>query len=139
MWRRLAVRLTVSLLRSAELSLTDRSLLTATILDRLVALPASAILKTDTDGTLIVNNKRVDVKMASVINKSAIRVLNERAFKIALEQTRFAAIEIGVFQGLNTDQNMFAKAALWQAGELKKIIDELAGNAVSEEDLDDDD
>lgn len=139
MFKRLALKLAVRLLRDPVLTLEDRSLLTATVLDRLNALPADAILKTDTDGTLVLNGKRIDAKKAIALNKSAQRVLNEQAFKYGLEQIRFAAIEIGIYKGLTTEQNVFAKAALWQIEEYKKLLQLLSGGAQQEEDLDDDD
>lgn len=138
MFKKLALMFTVWALEGAKLSAHDERLLTARIVDRVTALPASAILKLDTDGTLVLNGKRVDAKTAFAVHKSAARVLNERAFKIAIEQTRFAAVEIGVYQALTTEQVMFAKAALWQLGEQVKLLNLLAGTAPVE-DLDEDD
>lgn len=140
MWKKLALKLTVRFLRGAELSSEDRALLTACVLDRLNALPAGAILKKDTDGTLMVNGKRVNAKMAFALNSSAKRVLNERAFKLVNEQVRFEAVSIGIHQGLTPDQVLFAKSALWQIGEHVKALEELSGNAPQDiDDLDDDD
>lgn len=139
MFKRLALRLVVTYLRDSSLTLEDRALLTTLILDKLKALPVSAILTTDDDGTLVLNGKRVNAELAIAINKSAARVLGERAFKVVLEQTRFAAVDIGIYQGLTPDQSVFAKAALWQIGETKKSLEWLAGGVPLDDDLDDDD
>lgn len=136
--KKLVLKLVLRFLKDASLSTEDRSLLTACILDKLVALPASAILKRDTDGTLIVGDKRVNAESALAIHKSAVKTLNERAWKIVFEQVRFKAVEVGIHQGMTPDQNLFSKAALWNLGELKKLFEELAGGAAPE-DLDDDD
>lgn len=136
---RLVVKLVARLLRSSDLSTEERSLLTATLLDRLNALPASAILKKDTDGTLMVNGKRISPKMAVAINSSAKRVLNERSFKLVNEQIRFESVNIGIYQGLTPDQNLFAKAALWEIGEHIKALQELSGSETQEDDQDIDD
>lgn len=135
--KKLVLRFIVKYLKDTTLNAQERSLLTAAIIDQLRAIPVGAILKKDTDSTLIVNGKRIDPKTAFALHASAKRVLGERAFKLVNEQIRFESVNIGIFQGLTPEQNLFAKAALWEIGEHVKALEELAGN-VSVDNEDDD-
>jgi hypothetical protein len=131
----LVARIVSTLLRSVDLSVSARSLLTATLLDKLKALPASAILSKDEEGTLLVRGRRLTVQHAIALRHSALSVINSPIWKLIYPEVQHRAIQIGVHKALDADQVFFSKAALYELQEIQSILEEFAQGA-SEDDED---
>lgn len=115
------------LLRRTDLSVKERTLLTAVLLDKLVALPASAILSTDEGGNLLLYGKPLTSEQVRQLRESAQLMLTSTARKAVKEQVAFMAVQLGVHHGDTPEKLLFAKAALWQGQEEEKLYHLLAG------------
>lgn len=103
----------VDLLKSVDLSIEDRSLLTACVLETLAALPLHDIIKVDTDGTLMVNGEYVELEQAKKLRESARVALGNYAFNFIRDQVTFEGIKTGFLQADSEKQSFFGKAAIW--------------------------
>lgn len=140
MWGTLATRLICALLRSAHISVQDRTLLTSCLLDKLGGFPMSDILGIDENGQLLVRGKRVDASQALILRRSARRLLREPSRKLVHDQVTFKAVTMGVHQGDTPEKVLFSKVALWwgqQEDELYKLFAQQEGD--ENEELDDSD
>ncbi len=126
------VRKTVELLKTADLSPEDRQLLTATLLDRLGALPIRARITID-DAGKIIDGKSVSVEKAERLRKSARTLLKNFARNFVQDTVAFLAIKQGVHQNMSPEQGLFAKAILWQHREEQELYSLLAGYAFDDE------
>ena len=123
-----ATKLTVYLLRRRDLTVRERTLLTGVLLDKLVALPASAILSTDESGQLLLYGRPLAIEQIKQLRESAKVVLLSSARKAVREQVAFMAVQLGVHHGDTPEKVLFSKAALWQGQEEDKLYEMLAGN-----------
>ena len=98
--------------KKAELSQEDRSVLMATILNKISALPLHNTFNVS-QGTVTLNGKELEPEQALSFIESCVALKDNHARKIIHEQIRYLAINLGVHQGLNTDMILFSKAALW--------------------------
>lgn len=124
---------TVELLKTADLSMEDRQLLTAALLDRLGALPTRARISVDDAGKIMVDGRAVSVEKAERLRKSARTLLKNFARNFVQDTIDFLAIKQGVHQNLSPEQGLFAKAILWQHGEERELYNLLAGYAFDDE------
>ncbi len=100
------------LLKDAELSMEDRQLLTATLLDRLGALPVRARIVVSEAG-VFVDGKVVDAERAQRLHESSKAMLNNFARRFVRETVEFLAVKKGVHEYTTPEQGLFARAALW--------------------------
>lgn len=114
-------------LLSRNLSVHDRMRLTNTILDRLGALPFSAIIKVSDSGQITVKDRPLDAEMYGSLRDSAKAALENPAIKLMWDAQAFEATEFGIHQGLNEYHILFAKTALWNGQQERKFLKELAG------------
>lgn len=110
-----------------DLSVSDRMVLTNTLLDRLGALPFSAIIKVSDSGQITVRDKPLDAELYMELKEYAKAALENPAIKLMWEANAFEAVEFGVHQGLNEYHLLFAKTALWNGQQERKFLKELAG------------
>lgn len=111
-------------LKKQNLSLEDKTALTAALLDKISALPLrnSIVLA---PGMVTINGKALDTEQAVVFKDSCIALQDNFARKVIHEQIRYLAVNWGVHNGLNTEMIMFSKAALWTLEEEQKLLDKL--------------
>lgn len=114
-------------LLTKNLSVTDRMTLTNTILDRLGALPFSAIIKVSETGEVTVKGRPLDIEKYASLQQSAKAALENEAINLMWEANAFEAVEQGVHQGMNEYQILFAKTSLWNGQQDRKFLKELAG------------
>lgn len=134
MWGRLATKLAVYLLRSSRLSNEDRQLLTATMLDRLGALPLRARITVDEAGTILVDGRPTTMEVARHLRESSRNLLKNFSRKFVRDTVTFMAIKEGVHVNLTPEQGLFAKAALWGMQEEDALHRLLAQNSEVEDD-----
>lgn len=100
-------------LKSADLSIEDRALLTTLILDKVGALPLQDLVLIHEGGTLSINGKQIDGETARNLQQSAKAALRNSAMNLIRQQVLFTAITIGVHKLERVDQSFFARAAIW--------------------------
>ena len=124
---RLGVWLAVKLMRSARLSLEDRSLLTTTVLNALHALPLQAIISTGSSGEVLINGQPLDIEQVRQLRDSARVALNNKALGVIREQVAWVAVTTGVHK-VERDiyQLLFARAALWWSQQVQEHLELLA-------------
>jgi len=108
-----------------RLSPEERILSTGVILDKLNALPLSAIIAVS-DGAITVNGQELDVEKARTLRESALRVLENQAFKLCHEQVRWIAVQKGLATELSPSDLTFYRAALWYSEQLVAHLSLLA-------------
>lgn len=147
MWSTLTVRLAVWLLRTVSirqpdrtalfeeviealkkktLSVEERQLCTALLLDRLGALPLRAKIVVDETGKVFVNGRTLEAEHATRLKQAAVAMRNNAARNLVRETVTFMAITDGVHKNINPEMGLFAKAALWFLQEENALYDTLA-------------
>lgn len=114
------------LLRNSKLSLENKTKLTSCLLDKLQAIPASDIIKTNEQGKLEVNGRELDLEGAKILREGAISLLDSQTRKFVKEQIMFEAVKIGVHFGDTPERVMFAKAAIWQLEQEEEFLKKLS-------------
>lgn len=99
--------------------------LTTSILEKLNALPIRDIMTFDADGTILARGQKLATGEAMALKQGADALKSNFARKIINEQRIYEAIKIGVYNGINTEQILFAKAALWVIQEEDKLLSKL--------------
>lgn len=128
MLNKLISKLTIFALKNKKLSGDEKTECLNALLDNLLALPIYAIIKTDEQNRLIINNVLLDYEKALQLRESAKAALNNQALNLVNEQIAFMAVNLGVHQAFNNEQIVFAKSALWNMQETNKLLKTLAGD-----------
>lgn len=118
--------LTVLALRSKRLSGEDKIRVTTALLDNVRAVPIRSVIRFDTDGRLIVNDKPVSIEHIVPFVEGCQSLRDSVQRKLIRDQILYKANEIGLHDGLTTEMIMFAKAAIWVVQEEDRLIEELA-------------
>lgn len=118
--------LTAFLLKKTNLSLKNRTRLTAVLLDNLVAVQACDIIKINEEGKLAVNGRELDFDGAKILRENAISAMENQAFKFVKEQVEYEAVKIGVHFGDTPEKVFFSKAAIWQGLQVEEFLKKLA-------------
>jgi hypothetical protein len=98
----------------------------AALLSNIGALPIQDIIKFDPQGTVYINDKKLDIEQAISFKESADALKESVARKIIREQIKYLAVKYGIHDGLSTETIMFSKAAFWIMEEEDKLIERLA-------------
>lgn len=131
---RYAAKLAVWLLRHGRLGNEERQLLTATILDRLGALPIRAKVIVDGAGRISIGGNKMTFEAAKAAQSAAQALLKNFAYKVVREQVTYMAIQKGVHENVTPEHGLFAKAALWWMQEERELYLSLAQLEVEEDD-----
>lgn len=134
MINRLVLRAVLFVLRSRRFTNEQRQIFTASLLDRIGALPLRARIRVDETGKVFVGGKPLNLDTAKTLRETAKAMLRNYARRQVREQVLFMAVHKGVFENESPEQGLFAKAALWFAQEEDKLYLELAG---AEQDVED--
>lgn len=110
--------------KKADLSVEDRSALINVLLEKISVLPLHNTLVIS-QGNVIVNGKELEKDQAINFIESCHALKDNWARKVIHEQKRYLAINIGVHQGLNSEQIMFSKAALWDLEQENLLLEQL--------------
>lgn len=135
MFARLITRLTCALLKGAHLSVQDRTLLTAAMLDTLNAFPLSDILSIDEEGKMLLQGKPVEYTQARALREGARAILRMPTEKVIRDAILFKAIVMGIHQGDSPEKVMFSKVAIWFVQERDTFLHMLAGTTASDEEV----
>lgn len=127
MFKKIAVKLAVFLLKRSDLSHGDRALLTSCTLDKLAAIPVSDIISVNEQGTLLVNGKMIDIETTRILRESARSMLQSRAFKLVQDQVVYASFVYSMHTAISIEELLFPKAALWWGQQEYKYLKLLAG------------
>lgn len=119
--------MTVRLLKSARLSVADRNLLTAVMLDTLQALPLHEIINSDEQtGELMVQGRPLDIEKSRQLMTSAELALRNQALNLVREQVVYEAFVGSAIKARTTDDLTFYRAALWWGQQIEKYLRLLA-------------
>lgn len=110
---RWGTKLAIWLLKNGRLDNESRQLLTATMLDRLGALPIRARITVDESAQIFVDNKQVTFEVAHRLHETSKSMLDNFARRFVRETVTFMAVKKGVHENVSPEQGLFAKAALW--------------------------
>ena len=117
---KLGTKLAARLLKTATLTVEERQLLTAAVLERLGALPVRDKIVVDENG-IFVDGRQVNLETAKRLKEGSVALLKNFARKFVGEQVRYMAIVKGVHENTSPEQGLFAKAALWVMQEEEKL------------------
>ncbi len=117
-------------LNHKRLSTEQKGLIIKHLLANIGALPLRSSIAYDMEGTITINGKKLEVETARVFVESCKALKDNFANTIIDEQLTFLAIQTGVHSGLNTEQIMFSKAALWTIQERKKLLSDILAQQV---------
>lgn len=123
--RGIAVRLACLLLKQ-PLTLQQRTRLVGAILESNNAVPLSDVITLDQDGTMVIENKRIDLEKAIQIRESARGVLENEARKYVQNQVAAIAGKRGIAEGDTPEKLYFYRAALWWGRMEQEIYEKLA-------------
>lgn len=123
--QKLIVRLTLRLLRSKRLTGENRGRVIAALLNNLKAIPIRDVISFDTQGTLSIQGRQLELEQAMVFRDSVKALRDSYARNLIHEQLTYEAIKLGVYTGINTEMIEFSKAALWILQEENKLIEQL--------------
>src|SRR6185369_815837 len=104
MWAKLATILAIFSLKRADLSIKDRNKLLIHIADKLGALPFRDMITEDSNGSLLVNGRPVDIELARILRDSAKGALHSKAFTYIRDQVLYDAIKLGVHRAEDEKQ-----------------------------------
>jgi len=130
---RRTAQVVADMLRSDDLSMEDRQLLTTVLLDRLGALPLHARITIGENGVFLFDGKRIDPERARHLQESSKAMLTNFARRFVRESVTFLAVKHGVHDYTTPEQGLFAKAALWFYQEEDTLYRKLAGVEAEED------
>lgn len=116
------VWLTIKLLKSKRVTGEQKTRLMSALLENMQAIPIRDTVQFTQNNTLIVDGRKLDIEQAMVFNDSVNGLKNSYARKVINAQLTYKAIQIGLHQGLNTEQIQFSKAILWVLQETDNLI-----------------
>lgn len=128
-----AAQKAASLLKDETISLEDRMLLTAAVLEKLGAIPTRARITADAAGKILVDGKGLTVEKATRLRRSARTLLNNFARNFVQNTVEFMAVKEAIHNNVNSEQALFAKAIFWQHDEERKLYEWLAGSETGSE------
>lgn len=111
-------------LKSADLSLEDRTALTNVLLEKLQVLPLSQTFVID-GGDVLINGKKMEVDQVIGFKDSCLALKDNFARQVIHNQIRYLAINMGVHNTLSLDSTIFMKAALWCLFQEQELIDKM--------------
>jgi len=120
------VRLLCWLSKSAKVSQEDRMRITNTLLSTVGALPIHATFTVDESNRLLIRGVPLDYEKATVLRENAATVLHSQVWNLVREQVLYEAVSKGIHEALNSDQVLFAKAAIWFCEQQDKALKEIA-------------
>lgn len=91
------------------------------LLDSL-GLPTRDILKISETNRLLVDGVPVSDEVEQKLVNSAKQLSSSYALRFIREQVTHECVKLGVYQAVNPDMIMFAKAALWYQQEENRIL-----------------
>lgn len=110
-----------------KLTSAQRHAVVMHILDNVHALPLSAIIDTDEDGGITVNNRVLDIETSSQLREHARSALDNKALILIREQVKYQSYVGAATKAANADDLTFYRAALWFGQEVEKYLILLAG------------
>jgi len=119
------------LIKSSELTLTQRNLFTNLILDKLDAFPLHDIIKNSDEGEILINGQPLDVEKATVLKESASAALNNKALALVREQVTWTSISGSLHNGDSPEKISFYRAAIWWGQQVEKHLKVLAQHELS--------
>lgn len=122
---RLLVKLALSVIKRADLTIQERTLCTGVVLDRLEALPLRAIVESSDEGVLI-NGRALDLDKLRVLRESAIAAIDNQAINYIAEQVVWIATDRVIRKALTPDELYFYRAAIWFGEQMKSHLQILA-------------
>lgn len=113
-------------LKKANLSLEDRTALTAVLLNKLNALPLRSSIIVTPRG-ITINGKKMEPEDMIALREGTVALRDNKARQLINEQIRFLAVKLGIHDALSMDTIMFSKAALWVIEQEDKLISDITG------------
>lgn len=127
MLNKLILNITLFVLRRSKLSDVHKNTLMSAILKNIQAIPIRDIIKFDTEGTMLINGRKLQPDQLISFVESCHGLKSSHARRLINEQLTYQAIKMGVYQATNTEQIMFAKAALWVIQEENALLASIVG------------
>lgn len=115
-------KLVIFALKSKRLSGEQKAEVLSALLENLQALPLQSIITFDEYGTVAIGGRNLEPEQAIAFRDGCRAMKDSFARKMIQEQVAYAAIKMGVHQGLNPDMILFSKAVLWYAQEENKLL-----------------
>jgi len=125
---KLLLKFNLWLLKHKKLKGEEKTKVLNALLENIGALPLTAVLFFDQDGTLKVNGKALEVEQAISIREGAVALMSNPTYILIKQQIAFLAVTEGIHKSLNSDMLLFSKAALWIQAREKELIELLQGN-----------
>lgn len=127
------VTIAVQLLKNASLTIEERLLLTAALLDKLGAIPTRARIAADATGRILIDGQAMSVEKATRLRSSARSLLKNFARNFVQNTIEFMAVKEAIHNNTSSEQALFAKAIFWQHHEEQELYLALAGSETGSE------
>lgn len=122
---RLLVKWALKVIQRADLTISERTLCTGVVLQKLEALPLRGIIE-DSDEGILINGKQLNIEKVRVLRESAIAALDNQALNLIGEQVVWIAIQRGIHNADTPEKLYFYRAAIWFSEQLKAHLQILA-------------
>jgi hypothetical protein len=123
---KLLIKFIAYIIRKKKFSLENKTKIMNALIENLKIVPINAIIRLDEQNQLVVNGVTIGYEEAKVLRESAKLLLHSNARKLIHNQLIFEAINLGIHQGVNTEQILFSKAVIWLLKEQEKLIGKIA-------------
>lgn len=122
----LITKIALYALKTKRLSGEQKAKVTSALLDNLLTIPITDIIKFEPNGQILIDGKPLDMERAQTFRESCQALHGSMARKVIEEQIKYKAIKMGIHDGLTPDMIVFSKAALWVISEENKLLSTLS-------------
>lgn len=119
----------LSSIKESKFTTEERSKIIGALLTSVNALPIADIVKVSSQGILL-NGKSIDPAQIIALKQGADTLRNSTVRKIVSDQIKYLAVRIGVSEGMNPDQILFCKAAIWCLEQEEILLAKLTGDLI---------
>jgi hypothetical protein len=126
MFGRIATKLAVWLLGRAAISVEDRNLLTAALLEKVNAFPLRDIITGSESGEILVNGAPLDTDVLVKMRETAKVALENNALKLVWDQMLYRSL-LGSVTGVKPEDILFYRTAMWNGEQERRYLRILAG------------
>ncbi len=112
----------LGLLKEVRVTKKNKGRILSSLLDNVHAVQISEVIRFDEQGGIHLDGKLLSKEEHIAFLTSVESLSNSFALKYIRNQIARECVKIGVYQAMNEDQILFAKAALWYQQEENKLL-----------------
>jgi len=124
---KLLTKIIIWALKTSKIKGEDKALVITALLSNIDALPIRDAITFDDEGTILIRGKKLDIEQIQLLKQGASLIKDNYTRKV-IEEQMLSEANLIALKGVNTEQLIFAKAAIWvmmRCNELLKKLDEM--------------